>query len=173
MDPRAQRGAIWLFSTAGVVYIADRLTKLWAESRLADGAIEVIPGVFTLRFATNPGGAFSILPSIPWFFAAATILVSVLIVVTAFHRRSLLQAVALGMILGGALGNLTDRAVRGPGLSGEVVDFLDPHIWPVFNLADSGIVVGALLLAWSSFRDGRTHEDVSAGPAARDDHASA
>lgn len=154
MDPRARRGAIWLFSTAGLVYVADRFTKLWAESRLPEDPIDVIPGVLTLRFATNPGGAFSILTSAPWFFAAATLGVSVLIVVTAFHRRSVLQSVALGLILGGALGNLTDRAVRGPGLSGEVVDFLDPHIWPVFNLADSGIVIGAILLAVSGLRDG-------------------
>jgi signal peptidase II len=169
VDPRARRGAIWLFSTAGLVYIADRVTKLWAEANLVDGAIDVIPGALTLRFATNPGGAFSILTSAPWFFATATIGVSVLIIATAFHRRSVLQAVALGLILGGALGNLTDRAVRGPGLSGEVVDFLDPHLWPVFNLADSGIVIGALLLAWSSFLDARSDMGGATGDDAETD----
>jgi len=163
VDPRGRRGATLLFTTAGLVYLADRVTKLWAEARLVEGPIELIPRLLTLRFATNPGGAFSILSSAPWFFAAATLTVSLLIVVTAFHRRSALQSVALGLILGGALGNLTDRAVRGPGLSGEVVDFLDVHIWPVFNLADSGIVIGAILLAWSSFRDAREHEPTAAG----------
>lgn len=158
MGPRAARGAIWLFSTAGIVYIADRLTKLWAERALIDAPIDLIPGVFSLRFAQNPGGAFSILSSAPWFFAAATLGVSLLIVVTAFHPRSLLQSISLGLILGGALGNLTDRALRGPGLSGEVVDFLDPHVWPVFNVADSGIVIGAILLAWSSFREAKEHD---------------
>ena len=118
MDPRGRRGATLLFTTAGLVYLADRVTKLWAEARLVDEPIEVIPRLLTLRFATNPGGAFSILSSAPWFFAAATLTVSLLIVVTAFHRRSASQSVALGLILGGALGNLTDRAVRGPGLSG-------------------------------------------------------
>jgi signal peptidase II len=155
VDRGGRRGAVLLFSVAGLVYIADRLTKLWAEARLVDGPIEVLPGVFTLRFATNPGGAFSLLTSAPWFFAAATLTVSLVIVVTAFRRRSPLQSVALGLILGGALGNLTDRAVRGPGLSGQVVDLFDVHIWPVFNVADSGIVIGAALLAWSSFRDAR------------------
>lgn len=163
MNPGGRRGAILLFTTAGVVYLADRVTKLWAEARLVDGPIEVIPGLLTLRFAENPGGAFSLLSSAPWFFATATLTVSLLIVVTAFRRHSVLQSVALGLILGGALGNLTDRAARGPGLSGEVVDFLDVHIWPVFNLADSGIVIGAILLAWSSFRDAGDHEPVKAG----------
>lgn len=163
MNPQGRRGAILLFSTAGLVYLADRITKLWAEARLVDGPIEVIPGVLTLKLATNPGGAFSLLPSVPWFFATATLGVSLVIVATAFHRRSRLQSFSLGLILGGALGNLTDRAVRGPGLSGEVVDFLDPHIWPVFNIADSGIVIGAILLAWSSLREARDHEPARAG----------
>jgi signal peptidase II len=60
--------------------------------------------------------------------------------------------VGLGLVLGGAVGNLTDRVIRGPGFSGEVVDFLDLQVWPVFNVADSAIVVGAALLLLSSFR---------------------
>jgi signal peptidase II len=112
-----------------------------------------------LRFVSNSGGAFSMGQSAPWFFAAATLIVSGLIVATAFRERSTLAAVALGLILGGALGNLTDRIVRGPRLSGHVVDFIDVHVWPVFNLADSVIVIGAGLLAWSSIRDGRADRD--------------
>lgn len=162
MDAPARRSAVLLFSTAGVAYLLDRVTKLWAERALIDAPIEVIPGVFTLRFAENSGGAFSILSSAPWFFATATLGVSLLIVATAWHRRSPLQSFSLGLILGGALGNLTDRALRGPGLSGEVVDFLDLHAWPVFNVADSCIVVGAILLAWSSARDARDHERTAA-----------
>ena len=64
----------------------------------------------------------------------------------------MLTAVALGLILGGALGNLTDRVVRGSGLLGRVIDFIDFHVWPIFNLADSAIVVGAVLLAIASMR---------------------
>jgi signal peptidase II len=60
--------------------------------------------------------------------------------------------VALGLVLGGALGNLTDRIVRGPGVSGRVVDFIDFHVWPVFNVADSAIVIGAVLLAMGGIR---------------------
>jgi signal peptidase II len=59
----------------------------------------------------------------------------------------------LGLVLGGALGNLTDRAIRAPGMRGRVVDFIDFHVWPVFNVADTAIVVGAILLAWAGFRE--------------------
>ncbi|MGZ8578146.1 MAG: signal peptidase II [Actinomycetota bacterium] len=158
MDRLARRGAVILYATAGVVFLFDRWTKAWAEGSLASsGPIEVIPGFLRFRFTTNPGGAFSILGSVPWFFAAATITVSILIVAFSFHRRPVLQSIALGLILGGALGNLTDRAIRGPGLSGEVVDFVDVHLgttlsWPVFNVADSAIVIGALLMVLSSAR---------------------
>ena len=144
-----------LFGTAAGVVVLDRLTKIWAEHALADHPIDVIGGVLTLRFTTNSGGAFSLGQSAPWFFAAATLVVSALIAMTAFHRRSVLASVALGLILGGAVGNLADRVLRGPGLRGHVVDFIDLHVWPVFNAADSAVVIGAILLAVSSFRDGR------------------
>ena len=164
MDRLARRGAAILFTTATAVYVLDRLAKVWAERELADAPIEVIRGVLTLRFTTNSGGAFSLGQSAPWLFATATLVVAGLIVATAFRHRSVLSAAALGLILGGALGNLTDRAARGPGLRGRVVDFVDVHVWPVFNVADSAIVVGALLLAWASVREGR-HGDPEAADA--------
>lgn len=158
MDRAHRRGAVWLFSVASVVYLADRVTKVWAEARLPDHPIDVIPGVLGFRFATNPGGAFSLGQDLPLFFAFVTVTVCVLIVVTAFRHTSVLTSVALGLVLGGALGNLTDRVTRGPGLSGQVVDFIDPQIWPVFNLADSAIVIGAVLLAFGSFAGDRRAE---------------
>jgi signal peptidase II len=155
VDRVRRRGAAILFGTAAIAYLLDRVTKVWAERTLADAPIEVIRGALTLRYTTNSGGAFSLGQSAPWLFAGATIAVSLVIVATAFRHRDPVVAAALGLILGGALGNLTDRALRGPGLSGRVVDFVDPHIWPIFNVADASIVVGALLLAWSSYRSGR------------------
>jgi len=161
---RTRRGTVALFLTAAAVYLADRVTKMWAASRLADdGPIDVIEGVLTLRFASNPGGAFSLGTSAPWFFAAATIVVSGLIVVKAFRPRATVQAVSLGAILGGALGNLTDRITRGPGFTGEVVDFIDLHVWPVFNLADSAIVVGAVALATWSLASTRGSDGAATG----------
>ena len=161
MDRARRRGAIWLFSVAASVYLADRFTKVWAEQRLPGDPIEVIAGVLTFRFATNPGGAFSLGQSAPEFFAAITVAVAVLIVVTAFRHTSAVTGLALGLVLGGALGNLTDRVTRGERLSGHVVDFIDLQIWPVFNLADAAIVIGAVVLALGSFigdRRSRTDE---------------
>jgi signal peptidase II len=145
-----------LFVTAGSAYLLDRLTKLWAERSL-ERPIDLIPGVVTFRFTTNSGGAFSIGQTAPWLFAGITVVVSLTIMATAFRHRELPVGIALGLILGGALGNLTDRVVRGPGFRGRVVDFVDLHAWPVFNAADAAIVVGAGLLAWSSLKAGRGH----------------
>lgn len=165
MNRPARHSGTLLFATAAIAYLLDRVTKIWAERGLADGPIDVIPGVLRLSFTTNPGGAFSLGTSAPWFFAGATIVVGTLIVVTAFRARPRLQAIALGLVLGGALGNLTDRIVRAPGLRGEVVDFIDLRIWPVFNLADSAVVIGAILLAFSAWRSGRPEPEVTV-----DDH---
>ena len=165
VDRARRRGALWLFSAAGVVFALDRLTKVWAEQRLPGHPVEVIPGVLTFRFATNPGGAFSLGQDAPWFFATATVLVSVLIVATAFRHTSPVTALALGLVLGGALGNLTDRLTRGERFTGHVVDFIDLQVWPVFNIADAAIVTGAVILAAGSFLgDRRTAPETADGP---------
>ncbi|MGZ8583009.1 MAG: signal peptidase II [Actinomycetota bacterium] len=163
MDRARRSGALWLFSAAGLVFLLDRLTKVWAEQRLATEPIEVIQGVLTFRFATNPGGAFSLGQNAPWFFATASIVVSILIIVTAFRHTNVVTAMALGLVLGGALGNLTDRLTRGDRFfSGRVVDFIDLQIWPVFNIADAAIVVGAVILAVSSFVGDRSEAKAGA-----------
>jgi len=150
MSIRARSASI-LFTTAGLVWLLDRSSKFWVERSLAGRPpLTIIPGVLDLRFTTNSGGAFSLGQSTPWLFVGASLLVAGAIVVTAFHHEHVLTSVALGLILGGALGNLTDRALRGPRMTGHVVDFVDVHIWPVFNVADSAVVVGAILLAISS-----------------------
>jgi signal peptidase II len=142
-----------LYVSAAGVYAVDRATKIWAEGALAGRPpIDVIPGVLSFTYTTNSGGAFGLGRSAPWVFATATVAVSIVIVVMSFRMTRVAVSVALGLILGGALGNLTDRALNGPGLSGHVTDFVDLHVWPVFNLADSAIVAGAILLAISTGR---------------------
>jgi signal peptidase II len=142
-----------LFATAAVAYLLDRFTKLWAEGQLAGRApVEVIPGVLSFNYTTNSGGAFGLGRSAPWLFATATVAVSLLIVVMSFRMSRTTVAISLGLILGGALGNLTDRVANGPALSGHVTDFIDFHVWPVFNLADSAIVLGAVVLAIATGR---------------------
>jgi signal peptidase II len=154
---RRRGAAVVLFSVATLAYLADRLTKIWAETRLVDAPIDVIDGVLTFRFTTNSGGAFSIGGSTPWVFVTASVVVIGIIVVTAFRHTNVASAVAVGLILGGALGNLTDRAIRGDAFRGRVVDFIDVHVWPIFNLADTAIVVGAVVLALGSILDDRAH----------------
>jgi len=153
VDARRSRAALTLFVTALAAYGVDRITKMWAESTLPDGPIDVVPGVLTLRFATNPGGAFSLGQRAPWFFVGVTGVVVLIILATSFRHTSRIVGASLGLVLGGALGNLTDRALRGPGLRGRVVDFIDFHVWPVFNLADSAIVIGAILLAVTGLKE--------------------
>jgi len=150
---RARSITLALYATAAVAYVLDRVTKLWVEAALAGRApIEIVPGVLSFNYTTNSGGAFGLGRSAPWVFAGATVLVSVVIVFVSFRLDRRPLALALGLILGGALGNLTDRILNGPGLSGSVVDFIDLQVWPVFNLADASIVVGAILLAMSTAR---------------------
>jgi len=143
--------------TAAVVLAADRLTKLLAERTLAGRPpITLVPHVLDLRYPPNSGGAFGVLGSQPWIFFTATLVVSAAIVVAATRVDRVAAEVALGMIVGGALGNLTDRVLHGPGVSGRVTDFIHLHHWPVFNVADSCIVVGAVLIVVAGSRRKRT-----------------
>ena len=153
MDARRSRAALTLFIAAFVSYGLDRITKIWAEATLPGDPFDVVPGALTFRFTTNSGGAFSIGQSAPWFFVGVTVVVVAIILATSLRHTSRIVGASLGLILGGALGNLTDRALRDDGFRGRVVDFIDFHVWPVFNLADSAIVVGAIVLAWAGTRD--------------------
>ena len=164
MDARRSRAARTLFVTAVLAYGVDRITKIWAEATLPTGPIDVVPGVLTLRFTTNSGGAFSIGQRAPWFFVGVTAVVVAIILATSFRHASRIMGASLGLVLGGALGNLTDRAIRGSGMRGRVVDFVDFHVWPVFNLADSAIVIGAILLAWSGLREKKEQPETTASP---------
>jgi signal peptidase II len=150
---RRVRLAGLLYGAAVVVYGLDRLTKLLAERHLAGRPpIVLIPRVLDLSYTTNAGGAFGLFGGQPWLFFAATLVVCVAIAVASARLSSSPSALGLGLILGGALGNLTDRILRGPGVSGRVVDFIDFRIWPVFNLADSAIVLGGLIILLAGLR---------------------
>ncbi|MDQ3620789.1 MAG: signal peptidase II [Actinomycetota bacterium] len=149
---RSKSPYLLLGVVAAAVLAVDQITKQLALDNLT-APVDVIEGVFRLRLAFNSGGAFGLLRGLPGFFLIATTVVIALIV---FWVRSLEDprwVVPLGLILGGGLGNLADRVLR--DLDGGVVDFLDFHVWPVFNLADSAIVVGVLTIFWFSFRSER------------------
>jgi signal peptidase II len=142
-----------------VVFPLDQATKQWIVSNIhyAD-RIPVIPGFFDLTHVRNAGGAFSFFADGPheqrMVFFIGTTLIAIGLLLT-FYRKlksdEVLPATALGVVLGGALGNLTDRLRYG-----EVVDFLDVHLWagytwPTFNVADSAIVIGVTLLVLEIF----------------------
>jgi signal peptidase II len=145
---------------AAVAYGIDRLTKYLADHPLAGRpAIDVIPGVVRLRYTTNSGGAFGLFGGHAWLFFLATLVVCGVIVVSSFRLDGTASAVGLGMVLGGALGNLTDRAA-----SGRVPDFIDFRVWPVFNAADSAIVIGAIVLVVAGLRGATRSEPASTSP---------
>jgi signal peptidase II len=138
---------------AVVVLLADILTKIVGVAELEGRApIAVLGGLAYLQLVRNPGAAFSLATGYTWVLSLVAVAVVVVIVRVARRLRSTGWAVALGLILGGALGNLTDRIFRSPGpLQGHVVDTIslfapDGRVWPVFNLADSCIVTGGALL---------------------------
>jgi signal peptidase II len=114
--------------------------------------VEILGGLVYLQLVRNPGAAFSFATGYTWVLTIVAIVVVGVIVRVARRLRSTGWAVALGLVLGGALGNLTDRLFRSPGpLHGHVVDVVslfapDGRVWPVFNLADSSIVSGGVLL---------------------------
>lgn len=127
-----------------VVVVADQLTKLYAVAVF--GANPVDLGVVRLVEVRNPNAAFGI-PGFPGLFLIITVVVLVLVARALPRTPGRGIALAYGLVVGGALGNAIDRVVRAPGFpAGAVVDWIDLGWFPVFNLADSGITVGATLL---------------------------
>jgi signal peptidase II len=134
----------FLLALALLVLLADQAVKALVSDKLKNGrVVEVLGGFVRLDYTFNTGAAFGIFRTGGVVFAAVAVGVSAGIVI--YYRRvatsPLILRAALGLILGGALGNLLDR-IR----LGYVVDFIDLRWWPVFNLADSAIVVGVCLL---------------------------
>ena len=145
---------VGLVTSAALVYIADQLTKAWAVANLQpDQPRELLGSVLQLNLTRNPGAAFSILTGSTWILTAIACAVVIFILISGRRLGSRGWAVALGLLLGGSLGNLTDRMFRAPGPGrGHVVDFLQLPNFPIFNIGDSGIVTAAALIALLAFR---------------------
>ena len=141
----------WIGIVAALtVLILDILTKGWAVSALSDGSdIHII---WTLHFALtyNEGMAFSTGTNIGPVIGMLAIVVIAILIFTMRKQSSVVSVVATGCIIGGAIGNVLDRIFRGSGfMDGAVIDFIDFRWWPVFNVADIGIVCGAIAVAYS------------------------
>lgn len=157
---RRNRDFFWL--AAAILLLADQMVKFMVSRCVPlSASIPIIPGLFNLTYILNPGAAFGFLsrwhPSFrnPFFIGISVL--AILFVLFYYRRQGRMKPISslgLGLIAGGALGNLWDRLWRG-----AVVDFLDfyvgRHHWPAFNLADSGISVGVALLIWQLWREAK------------------
>jgi signal peptidase II len=133
--------------------LLDQLTKVWAVAALADAPVSIIGDDVRFALTRNPGGAFGRFQGMTMILAIGAIAVSILIVREARNATDRWKLVGYTLVLGGALGNLMDRFFRAPGfLRGHVVDFVAVGDFPVFNVADSCITIGAVLLIWRTLR---------------------
>lgn len=172
-ESRPPRRAAILLSTGLVIFALDLVTKIVALAQLeGKEPVRVLGGLVYLQIVRNPGAAFSIATGMTWVLALVAIGVVIAIIWVLPRLRSTGWAIGLGLVLAGALGNLADRFFRAPGpLRGHVVDFVslfgpDGQHWPVFNVADSSIVVGGILIVVLSLfgheYDGRRSKDKKA-----------
>jgi signal peptidase II len=154
--PASRRRHVPLVALVAVaVLIADQVTKTLALRALDDGPIHLF---WTLRLdlSFNSGAAFSIGRGMAPVFMAVGVVLLLVLLRAGRTVTTILGAVAVGLMLGGAAGNLTDRIIRDH--HGAVIDFIDFRWWPVFNVADMGVVTGAILLAFSSWERGKSSE---------------
>jgi signal peptidase II len=163
--PRGKRRIAVLFAVAAFAYALDLISKMIVVAKLEHHEpIEIIGDWLRFEAIRNAGAAFGFGEAFTVIFTVIAAAVIVVIIRLARKLYSLPWAIALGLLLGGALGNLTDRIFRSPGVfEGAVVDFIAPKHFAVFNLADSAIVCGGILIVLLSFRgldpDGTVHKD--------------
>jgi len=149
----------------GVVAL-DALTKNWALRALADGPIWLVGRSIGFVLSFNSGSAFSIVRSGAPLLAVIAIIAAVVLIRTVMRTADPWLVVGLSLVLGGAIGNLVDRLFRAPSfLHGAVVDFVKLGPWPLFNVADAAISIGAVIIIVRVLLDGRHRE---AAPAAAD-----
>lgn len=150
----ARRRAGLVATVAAVVLAIDQLTKTWAVNTLATRDIDLV-GSLRLHLARNRGAAFSIGLGTGGVVAILAIVVVIVLIAVGRNLDTRLGVLSLGMVLGGALGNLADRAFReGSGfLGGAVIDFVDLQWWPVFNVADVAVSIGGVLLVLTATRE--------------------
>ncbi|MFI5618455.1 signal peptidase II [Streptomyces sp. NPDC051567] len=165
VEPKGRRRIAVLLVVATFAYLLDLGTKMLVVAFLEHRPpIDVIGDLLRFEAVRNPGAAFGFGEAFTIIFTCIAATVIVVIIRLARKLYSLPWAIALGLLLGGALGNLTDRIFRSPGVfRGAVVDFIAPAHFAVFNLADSAIVCGGILIVLLSFKgldpDGTVHKD--------------
>ncbi len=161
---RAGRPLLATAIVLGVVLL-DQLSKWWAVSQLPGDPVRLIGDDVGFVVVRNTGSAFSLFQAFTPFLAIVAIVVAVVLVRTVRRTRDTLMVVGLSLVLGGAVGNLIDRLFRTPGfLKGAVVDFVHVGDFPTFNVADSAITIGAILIVvWAIRADVRERHEARAG----------
>ncbi|KAD3633261.1 signal peptidase II [Arthrobacter yangruifuii] len=151
---RRRLPALVMLALAAAAVVFDQLTKLWVVRTMTEGQItDVLPPVLRWHFIRNPGAAFSIGTDYTWVFTIIMVLACGFLLYLMFRVRSLAWATALGLVLGGAMGNLTDRLFREPSFGqGHVVDFIALPNFAIFNIADSCVVCGVILVCLLTLR---------------------
>ena len=131
--------------TAFLIFLADYLTKYAALSFLSDAPVKILGNILKFELTFNTGAAFSLATSKTIYLSVFAMAVAGFIFFFASRIDSTKWAIALGLVLGGIFGNLSDRIFRSPGgLQGAVVDWISVPHWPTFNIADSAVVVGVV-----------------------------
>lgn len=164
--PKNTRLVLMLFGIALLVVVVDQLSKQWALGALSENeAVPLIGRFIMLQLTFNPGAAFGMASGSTWIFTLIAVVVVIAVVRLARNLHSPAWALMLGLLLGGAIGNLIDRLFRDPGFpQGHVVDFLNYGGLFIGNIADIAIVVAALGIALLAFVSGdRQAPGVAAG----------
>lgn len=153
-EPQSRRTKLALLSIAAVVLAADQASKAWALAALDGRRISIIGDTFQFRLVFNPGSAFGLFRGSTMLIALASTVITIAVIVWALKDPAVPATV--GLVIGGGLGNLVDRAFRPPGFGrGHVVDFIYLSFWPTFNIADAAICVGVGLMLLQVLREER------------------
>lgn len=143
-------------SVATAIVVADALTKRWASQTFTAQPVDVIGDFLQFRFVENTGAAFSMFQGAGPFFGVAAIVVIGVLLWMLRKPHSIWETVGLGMVMGGAAGNLVDRIFRGSGfLDGPVIDWINLWFIPTFNIADASITVAVVILLIGSWTTAR------------------
>ncbi len=164
------RTCLLIMAAAGIfAYVFDQLTKLWVVATMTEGQmIEVFPPILSWHFIRNSGAAFSIGEDVTWIFTIVQAVVPLIVIWLSRRLGSIWWSVAFGLLVGGALGNLTDRLLREPSFGmGHVVDFIAFPNFAIFNIADSAVVGAVILICILTFKgigmDGEPAEEETRG----------
>ncbi len=170
---RAYRHTPRALIAAASLLAVDQITKWWALQALDNGRIIDLVWTLRLRLVFNTGAAFGSFQGLGPLLGMAAVGVTAVLLLNRRLVSDRWSAVAAGCIAGGALGNLSDRLFRSDDgfLQGAVVDFIDVQWWPVWNVADMGVVVGGIVMVWNSYRRaGILRESAAQAPPSTNQH---